>query len=66
MVGKILTTGMNDDLTPEQRVERIFSKMDKDHDEQITAAEFAAAANEDPSLVMLLQMGQQTSGEDVQ
>ncbi|XP_039271732.1 hippocalcin-like protein 4 [Styela clava] len=59
MVGSILAANMQDDLTPEQRVDRIFEKMDKDHDEQITAEEFTVAAKEDPSLVMLLQMGQQ-------
>lgn len=60
MVGSILAANMTqDDLTPEQRVDRIFAKMDKDHDEQITAEEFTIAAKEDPSLVMLLQMGQQ-------
>lgn len=64
MVGSILSSNMSDGLTPQQRVERIFSKMDKDHDEQITAVEFAQAAKEDPSLVMLLQMGYQTAGGD--
>ena len=62
MVGSILASTMSDNLSPEERVERIFSKMDKDNDQQFTAAEFAQAAEEDPSLVMLLQMGQESSG----
>lgn len=65
MVGSILAANMaHDNLTPEQRVDKIFSKMDKDHDDRITVEEFKLAAKEDPSLVMLLQLGGQQSSED--
>uniref|UniRef100_H2YRY7 EF-hand domain-containing protein n=1 Tax=Ciona savignyi TaxID=51511 RepID=H2YRY7_CIOSA len=52
-MAKIVTDG----LTAQQRVDRIFSRMDRDGDEQITVDEFKKAASEDLSLVMLLQVG---------
>uniref|UniRef100_A0A8C1QER3 Hippocalcin-like protein 4 n=1 Tax=Cyprinus carpio TaxID=7962 RepID=A0A8C1QER3_CYPCA len=46
MVGTVIMMRMNEDgLTPQQRVDKIFSKMDKDHNDEIT----------DPSIVLLLQ-----------
>ena len=44
MVGTVIMMKMNEDgLTPEQRVDKIFSKMDKNKDDQITLDEFKEA-----------------------
>ncbi|KTG43508.1 hypothetical protein cypCar_00026413, partial [Cyprinus carpio] len=60
MVGTVIMMKMNEDgLTPEQRVDRIFSKMDKNNDDQITLDEFKEAAKSDPSIVLLLQCDMQ-------
>ncbi|MEQ2195973.1 Visinin-like protein 1, partial [Xenoophorus captivus] len=49
MVGTVIMMKMNEDgLTPEQRVDKIFSKMDKNNDDQITLEEFKEAAKSDP------------------
>jgi len=50
---------MPDNLTAAERAELIFSKMDKDGDEHVTAEEFTLAAQKDPSLTMLFQLGSQ-------
>ncbi|KAG7500011.1 Visinin 1 [Solea senegalensis] len=56
MVGTVIMMRMNEDgLTPQQRVDKIFSKMDKDHNDEITLEEFKEAAKSDPSIVLLLQ-----------
>ncbi|XP_069462030.1 visinin-like protein 1 [Ambystoma mexicanum] len=56
MVGTVIMMKMNEDgLTPQQRVDKIFSKMDKNKDDQITLDEFKEAAKSDPSIVLLLQ-----------
>lgn len=63
MVGTVIMMKMNEDgLTPEQRVDRIFSKMDKNNDDQITLDEFKEAAKSDPSIVLLLQCDMQKWG----
>ena len=46
----------SDGLTAEQRVDRLFERVDRNGDQKITLREFKLAAREDPSLVMLLQI----------
>ncbi|XP_037683533.1 hippocalcin-like protein 4 isoform X1 [Choloepus didactylus] len=60
MVGTVIMMRMNQDgLTPQQRVDKIFKKMDQDKDDQITLEEFKEAAKSDPSIVLLLQCDMQ-------
>ncbi|XP_048193663.1 visinin-like protein 1 [Perognathus longimembris pacificus] len=56
MMGTVIMMKMNEDgLTPEQRVDKIFSKVDKNKDDHITLDEFKEAAKSDPSILLLLQ-----------
>ncbi|OWK05037.1 hypothetical protein Celaphus_00002703 [Cervus elaphus hippelaphus] len=60
MVGTVIMMRMNQDgLTPQQRVDKIFKKMDQDKEDQITLEEFKEAAKSDPSIVLLLQCDMQ-------
>ncbi|XP_015667169.1 hippocalcin-like protein 4 isoform X2 [Protobothrops mucrosquamatus] len=60
MVGTVIMMRMDQDgLTPQQRVDKIFTKMDKDKDDQISLEEFKEAAKSDPSIVLLLQCDMQ-------
>lgn len=59
MMQKVVTDG----LSAQERVDRIFTRIDKNGDEQITVEEFKIAAGQDPSLVMLLQVGGQRQND---
>ena len=52
---------MGADLTPHERVEDIFTRMDKDNNCKITFDEFRQAVNRDPSLLMLMRHSSTTS-----
>ena len=52
---------VTDGLSPQQRVDRLFERIDKNKDEKITLEEFKKAAAEDPNLVMLLQISSNSS-----
>uniref|UniRef100_A0A3P9ACH3 Hippocalcin-like protein 4 n=2 Tax=Esociformes TaxID=8007 RepID=A0A3P9ACH3_ESOLU len=66
MVGTVIMMRMNEDgLTPQQRVDKIFSRMDKDHNDEITLEEFKEAAKSDPSIVLLLQCDMQKNRDSV-
>ena len=63
MIGdNVLAQVTEDGLTPQQRVDKLFQKVDKNGDQKITLKEFKLAARTDPSLVMLLQIN--GSGEE--
>jgi len=62
MVGeKEIQRTMQDHLTPHERVEDIFKRMDKDRNCKITFDEFRSAVNRDPSLLMLMRASSQTA-----
>lgn len=62
MVGeKEIHRTMQDHLTPLERVEDIFKRMDKDRNCKITFDEFRTAVNRDPSLLMLMRASSQTA-----
>lgn len=52
-----MSEAVTNNVSAEKRVENLFSKIDKNGDELITAEEFKKAAAEDPGLVMILNMG---------
>ena len=56
MVGeKEIHRTMKDGLSPLERVEDLFSRMDEDGNSKITFDEFRTAVNRDPSLLMLMR-----------
>ena len=52
----VMCNSEGESLTAQDRVDQVFSKMDKDGDQQITLEEFTILANQDPSLVTLFDM----------
>jgi len=60
MVGQ--QAGDDDDGTPEKRVEKIFSQMDKNQDDKLTLEEFKEGSKNDPRIVQALSLEPDTSG----
>ena len=52
---------MGADMTPQERVEDIFTRMDKDNNCKVTFDEFRQAVNQDPSLLMLMRHSSATA-----
>lgn len=55
MVGNLVTLPADED-TPEKRVTKIFSSMDKNADDKLTYEEFREGARRDPSIVQALSL----------
>ncbi|CAL4060462.1 unnamed protein product, partial [Meganyctiphanes norvegica] len=55
MVGQSLQD--EDENTPQKRVDKIFSLMDKNHDEKLTLDEFREGSKADPRIVQALSLG---------
>ena len=46
-----------DENTPQKRVDKIFSQMDKNHDEKLTLDEFKEGSKNDPRIIQALSLG---------
>jgi len=55
MVGQTPTA--EDENTPQRRVDKIFSQMDKNHDDKLTLDEFREGSKADPRIVQALSLG---------
>ena len=48
---------MEDENTPQRRVDKIFSQMDKNNDDKLTLDEFREGSKADPRIVQALSLG---------
>jgi len=51
------TPTAEDENTPQRRVDKIFSQMDKNHDDKLTLDEFREGSKADPRIVQALSLG---------
>ena len=51
------TPSAEDENTPQRRVDKIFSQMDKNNDDKLTLDEFREGSKADPRIVQALSLG---------
>lgn len=51
------TPNSEDENTPQRRVDKIFSQMDKNNDDKLTLDEFREGSKADPRIVQALSLG---------
>ena len=51
------TPNVEDENTPQRRVDKIFSQMDKNNDDKLTLDEFREGSKADPRIVQALSLG---------